>query len=265
MSEASSAGAAKDRYNLAYQTQLDLQAEWLRRGATDKVDSIQYPLENSKIVPDTVLELGAGTGGVVQERERRGIGRNFLAVDYAEEAISYLQSHATGIETRVFDITAPDFSLEGHFDLMILSHVLEHLEQPQPFLQAALKRIDYSHLVIEVPLENLLGLRLKAIGKDRTVNRANHVQFFTLDSFASLVRSCGLRITDQRVYVPVVDRDMVRFVCAKNGESGPGLVIKLLTQHYLPRVLTPMWKRWYYAHCAVLCESQSESLIVRGE
>lgn len=247
--------SGRDYFQLLYHEQVDAEAEWLRRGAIEKVNSIERLLKNRGVRPRTLLELGCGTGAVILECQKRGLAQRYIAADYSEEALEYLRGRATNIETLCTDITVPG-AFCGQADVVILSHVLEHLEAPASFLQS-LRRIDFTYLIAEVPLEDLLAGKLKSWIWDRTRNTSGHVQFFTASSFMRLLTSSNLSILDTRTYVPILDRDTIRFVCRKNGSSEAQRMRMMITNHYLPRVIEPVWARFYYAHYATLC-SKSE-------
>ena len=76
----------RDYYADIYVKQLEAEAEWLRRGAPDKADSVEQLLARNGIVPKTLTELGAGTGAVISECRRRGLGETFTAIDSAAPA-----------------------------------------------------------------------------------------------------------------------------------------------------------------------------------
>jgi len=88
-------------------------------------------------------------------------------------------------------------------------------------------------------------------------NRAGHVQFFTEDSFRSLLSRTPLKAIDSRTYAPVFSTEAVRFVTKRDGESGLRAVARMGTARYLPMFLQPLWTRFYYAHFAVLCSVAS--------
>jgi SAM-dependent methyltransferase len=243
--------SGRDYFQFLYDEHVDAEAEWLRRGATEKVNSIERLLRKSGIRPTTILELGCGTGAVIQECQKRGLAQKYIAADYSEEAIQYLKRQAPNIETLCTDITVPG-AFNGQADVVILSHVLEHLEAPAEFLQS-LRRIEFSYLIAEVPLEDLFAGKVKSWLWDRTRNTSGHVQFFTSHTFTHLLTSNHFKVVDTRTYVPILDRDTVRFACRKNGASEPQRMRMMITNHYLPRVLEPLWTRFYYAHHAVLC------------
>jgi len=245
--------SGKARYRRLYQTELEQEAEWLRRGAVEKVNSIEGLLRRNGIQPTRLLELGCGVGAVIVECQRRNLAASYAGVDYAPEAIDYLRGHSDGIEATQADLTDPSFHLSDPADVVILSHVLEHLESPATLLRTLKDDLQSSYLVIEVPLEDLMASRAKSLVKNRSASKAGHVQFFTARTFELLVRCSGFRVIDRRTYVPVLDAETVRFVAAKDGLPEHGYLLKLLTSRHLPTLLRPLWKRLYYAHHAVLC------------
>jgi SAM-dependent methyltransferase len=198
-----------------------------------------------------MLELGSGTGSVIRECQRRGLANRFIAVDYSSTAIDYLSEHSEGIETHVADLTEPGFSLGASADVVVLSHVVEHLEDPLAFLRSV-QRLDYKYLIVEVPLDDLLMGRLAALStKDRTQNLAGHVQFFTASSFRRLLKASGMAVVASRRYLPLLDRATIRFVCEKNG-SPPLTYYKMMLGRLLRMVSGPIWARFLSAHYAVL-------------
>jgi hypothetical protein len=175
-------------------------------------------------------------------------------VDYSEDAIEYLRRTADGIEAAAADVTAPSFTVGGPVDVVVLSHVIEHLEEPQAFL-TSVRRLDFSYLVAEVPLDDLLVGRAGALfQKDRTQNPAGHVQFFTARTFRHLLTSCGLTVIDDRRYLPTLDRETIDFICRKN-RSSKLTRLKLQAGRWLRMATGPVWSRLMSAHYAVLCRN----------
>src|SRR5215831_12625497 len=142
--------SGRDQFDAIYRKDLSTEAEWLCMGAPDKTDSIGILLERCNVEPGSILELGCGTGAVIKECQRREYAKKYIAIDYSEPAIQYLRNNSEGIDVRSGDITSRSFSVSEHFDVVVLSHVIEHLDEPGKIL-AALSRIDYSYLVAEVP------------------------------------------------------------------------------------------------------------------
>ena len=244
--------SGRDFYAEKFRTEFDREAEWLRRTAKPKADSIAHLLRSAGLAPESVVEVGAGTGAVLIELRRRGVGTEHFAVDFSGEAIAEVRRLDPGVHVAVADVTdEPDPFGRGPYDLVYASHVVEHLEEPEAFL-SALRGVPAAHLVAEVPLENLPLGRLKALLVDRTNHAAGHVQFFDRASFEALVRRAGWRIVGSHTYAPQIDVDTFAFAY---GESGPvRRGAKWLTERVLPRGLGSAWTTFYHAHHAVLCE-----------
>jgi len=206
-------------YHELYTKDLEAEVQWLRMGAADKCDSVGFLLSKANLKPDSIIELGCGTGELIKECQRRGYANKYAAVDYSEPAVQLLRSTSQGIEVHAADITAPSFSISGHWDVVLMSHVIEHLDDPTPMLRA-LKRFDYSYFIAEIPLENLPLAKLKSYVKNRMKNPAGHVQFFNDTSFKKLLSSVGFEIIHSRRYRPTQSAQKLRFMCKKKTVGG---------------------------------------------
>lgn len=252
-----------EHYIKKYSTERDINAEWLRLGAAAKVDSIELLLKQVDCSPQTILELGTGTGAIIEECMRRGIGRQFFAVDYSLDSIEYLKNrHKEFLTTAVSDITKV-IPFEGiRFDVVILSHVLEHLERPDFALKNAINRCKY--LIAEVPLEDLPFAKFRWLvrrvifKKDRNRNLAGHVQFFTRERFRELLSATGWNVVGERLYVPC-NKNNVKFMCKMNRFSYFNTKLSLLVGYYLPQLFGALlWSRAEYAHYAIIAEETKE-------
>jgi SAM-dependent methyltransferase len=250
--------SGRDFYAQIYAADLDGQAKWLEYGAKDKADSIE--LLTSGIKPIILLELGCGTGAVIKECARRNLASRYVAVDYAQDAVERLRREAPGIECMTADIMDAGFHLDELFDVVILSHVLEHLEDPAGFLRAIKGRLHFRYLIAEVPLEDLFLLRMKASVMGRN-NPAGHIQFFTRKSFNHLLDEAGFTVEGERWFVPEMSTESIRFVCQKDGFGKIRTLYTLFTLCYLAKLLRPAWKRYWYSHLAVRCSVKSTSPI----
>jgi SAM-dependent methyltransferase len=246
-------------YKTLYESDLEAEAQWLRLGANDKATTVETLIRRNHVAPQSLLEIGSGTGAVILECQRRNIAREYTAIDYSNEAIAYLTAHSRGIQTRVADITRNELTSLGHFDVVLLSHVLEHLDDPGSVLRG-LSDLDFDYLVAEVPLEDLPLYRLKSLITDyRRINIAGHVQFFTAESFDALLASYDFEIIDRRTYVPIPETTTIDFTCAKDGLGKLRKLQMLVTRRYLPLVMRRAWSKLYYGHYGVLCRRRSRT------
>ena len=245
----------RDDYAEKYKGDIQHHAEWLRRGAMHKADSIEMLLKRNKIRPASILELGCGTGAVLGELQQRGVADAYYGVDFSAEAIQYMTDLYPEVHGAAADIVEnPNPFGDMEFDVVIVCHTIEHLEHPIEFLKAT-EHMKFKHLIAEVPLEDLFFGRVKSLIKDRGTNAAGHVQFFTRKSFRKLLSKSGFIFQDERAYIPVLSLDTVKF--AHGHLNGPKYLQKLLVANLLPRLAGPLWSRLYYSHYAVMCRRQN--------
>lgn len=246
--------SGRDDYAGKYRNDASFQAEWLRRGAVQKVDSIETLIARQKIAPDSILELGCGPGAVIGEIQRRGLASRCYGVDFSEHAISLMASLYPEVHGKTADVTkAPNPFNVKDFDVVVVSHTIEHLEHPHAFLQA-IRQITFKYLIAEVPLEDLLFGKLKSVFQGRSNNSAGHVQFFTQKTFRELLRRAKYRITDEFLYAPFFGKDTLRFAYGQQHKIKQ--IQKSLTERWLPLLSGPLWVRLYHAHYAVICEKE---------
>jgi SAM-dependent methyltransferase len=243
----------RDFFDQIYQKELQLEAEWLSRTATHKVKSISILLRGAGICPNSLAEIGCGTGAVIRECKRAGLANRFTAIDFSPTALAYLNDSDPTIATSRADITSDDFRLEDPVDVIVCSHVVEHLEEPDAFLTALHDRINFRFAILEVPLEDLFGHKWRWRGKDRKHNSAGHVQFFTAKSFETLLVRNGFRILDSRRYVPTLNLATIQLLKVRHKLTRGAQIRKWVTSNLLPKLTAPLWSRLYYAHYAVLC------------
>jgi SAM-dependent methyltransferase len=243
----------RDFFDQIYRKELRLEAEWLRRTAAHKVNSIARLLRSARISPTSLVEIGCGTGAVIRECKRLALARDFMAIDFSSTALGYLNDSDPTIATRQADITSETFQLEDPVDVIICSHVVEHLEEPDVFLKALRDRIDFKFAIIEVPLEDLFGHKWRWRGKDRKQNSAGHVQFFTSSSFKTLLTRNGFDILESRRYAPTLSRETIQLLGLRQHMTRGAQLRKWITSNFLPNLTAPLWSRFYYAHYAVLC------------
>jgi SAM-dependent methyltransferase len=189
------------------------QEAWLRLGAVEKAASVLSLAHDPEIAD--VLEVGCGTGAILEQLDRRGFAKSYWACEPSPSLFERLEQKRSAIP-RLAGLACATLEerpfAEKQFDLVILSHVLEHVLDPARLLSAALDRGRF--VLIEVPLEgNVPGelrsrIRRKITGKPRTLNPAGHVQFFSRADATKLVEWTGAEVMRSRLYYPTAQ---VRF------------------------------------------------------
>ena len=146
--------------------------------------------------PGSVLDVGCGQGEVSGWLQERLPSALFIGTDVEP---LFLQEGARERIGRVVANALPDLCFRPRsFDLVVLSEVLEHLEDPRAAIDA-LCRVPRRALLVTVPHEpvwrfgNMLRMRyLSDLG-----NTPGHIQHFSPGKLARLLRT---RFTHVRVY-----------------------------------------------------------------
>jgi SAM-dependent methyltransferase len=161
---------------------------WRALGALTKSDHICKLLELIP-PPRAVLEVGCGDGAVLAELGRRGIGDTRTGIDISSAAIRLAADRPGVTAARVFDGVRIE-SGDGSYDLVVCTHVLEHVVEPLALL-AEITRVGRA-IVIEVPLERNLSAR-RAAARALSQN-AGHLQRFDRAGVRSLIAATGWRV-----------------------------------------------------------------------
>lgn len=184
---------------------VELEDAWLSIGATEKAASVEHLTRGLSIA--SVLEVGCGTGAVLAEMMRRSIGSEYAGCEPSPELCARARSRGYGAPVDVRCGTLAETSLGPRgWDLVVVTHVLEHVDDPAALAVQALAAARYA--VFEVPLEGTLMSRLRGwlrralTGRPRTDNAAGHVQFFSAADVHRLVQWAGGRAIRTRVYLP---------------------------------------------------------------
>jgi|GEM_PF-2058599 len=126
--------------------------------------------------PKTVLDFGGGGGQLM--RSFLSAGSDCFLVDYSASSVQGVAKLGDTLE---------DVEKGLEFDLIICSHVLEHLSDPASTLRGLRKLAEIGSVIYcEVPFELGRGLMLE---KDPVT----HINFFTKESLETLMASGGWR------------------------------------------------------------------------
>ena len=167
-------------------------ARWRELGAVGKADHVAA-LTHGRL--DRLVEIGCGDGALMAELARREVAASLTGYDISGEAVRAARKR--GLHADVYDgirVPSPDDS----FDLAVLSHVLEHVDDPVALLREA-ARIAPA-LIVEVPLERSMSGR-RASHREHSA-AIGHVQSLDLETARGLVKEAGLRI-DREILDPL--------------------------------------------------------------
>ena len=125
---------------------------WRALGARSKADHALALCARAGLRPATLLEIGCGDGSLLEALAERGLAPVLDGVELSTTAIELARSRRIPGARRLaaFDgarVPEPDDA----YDLVVLSHVLEHVPVPGPLLAEAARLAPW--VLVEVPLE----------------------------------------------------------------------------------------------------------------
>lgn len=194
------------------------EVEWRMLGARSKAKNITEVCKGIKHTK--VLEVGAGDGSILHYLDEWGFAEELYALEIADSGVSIIKERklARVREVKSFDGYVIPYA-DDSFDLVILAHVLEHVEHERVLLRE-LKRVA-KHLVIEVPLDYRFGV-------DKRMKHFldyGHINMYTPTLIRFLLQSEGLEIVaDKTSMTPV---DTVKF-CEFNVLKKPKTITRTL-------------------------------------
>ena len=140
---------------------------------------------------DRVIEIGCNTGRVlstVDARVRVGVDTNRHAIEQGR----ILHPHLTLIHAE-----AREYLRQAEpFDVLILSHVLEHIDEPEKFLGVVSERFD--RVYIEVPDFECNALNPVRVERGRSLlyTDDDHVAEFDRRELQGMLEGAGLEVMD---------------------------------------------------------------------
>jgi len=251
----------KFNYENIYVNRLEAEAKWLKEAAVQRCDNIEYFLKKKSIHPISILDIGCGTGAVIKELQSRNIGKEYLAVDYSKEAVEHLKKNSEGIKTQVSDFTSNNVAVKGSFDLVLVIHILQHVDDPDKFIKNILSNIKFSYLIIEVPLEDLIINKIVSMLGMSDKNPTGTLQFFNKKTIIDLLNKNGLSIVNKKSSTPKINLKTLRILKKRYNWNKIQFIKKIFTTFLLAKLLGPVKRTLHYSYFSVLCvNSDKESI-----
>jgi SAM-dependent methyltransferase len=144
-----------------------------------------------------VVELGSGVGTMLAVGRDR-FGWEVKGVDFSKDA-SKAAKASYGVKVKVADLEQrlPDLK---RFDVVVASHVLEHLRKPEEFLRNVDRTTKSDvRLVVMVPNAGSLGVRLFGVGW-RGFDVPRHLRTYTLSGLKKQLREAGWEVENEKKF-----------------------------------------------------------------
>jgi ubiquinone/menaquinone biosynthesis C-methylase UbiE len=167
-----------------------------------------------------VLEVGAGDGSILKLLADQDFSPEYHAVEISESGVERIKSRKIkGLKSvHLFDGYKLHFE-DNSFDLVILSHVLEHVEHERLLLRE-LKRVT-RHIVIEVPLDYRAGV-------DKRIKHFlayGHINMYTPTSLRYLLSTEGFVVEDD--LTSMIPPEVTKFNTYLNQKKAKSIVTDL--------------------------------------
>ena len=167
--------------------------ETARTGLLDLLDT----------APGCVLEIGCGGGANLSELKRRYPACRTVGVELQPEAAAVALRHHAVDEVRsgdILDAAAVDFA-DASFDVIVMSHVLEHFSEPARVIARALPWLaPQGRLLVALPNVRHVSVLLELFWRgdfryrDAGILDATHLRFFTRKSALRFFQHNGLQV-----------------------------------------------------------------------
>jgi SAM-dependent methyltransferase len=168
---------------------------WRALGAIDKATNVVRLWRDGAQV-GRVADIGCGEGSVIQCLAELGFGKEFVGFEISDSALGMARQLSYARPTSFVSFEGTRLPVDDRsFDLAILSHVIEHVEDPRALLFEA-RRVARS-VFVEAPLE--LNFRTPSHFEWTDVG---HINLYNPLLLRHLCESCGLRIVAEQVTCP---------------------------------------------------------------
>jgi len=147
----------------------------------------------------TALDVGCGAGLLAEPLAR--LGAKVMAIDAAPEVIAVARDHATGQGLGIEYRHAAVEDLDGRFDLVTCMEVIEHVADPQAFLDCLAARLAPGGLMILSTPNRTARSRLLMITVAEGLGQIpkgthEHERFITPDEMKAMMAAAGLTVVD---------------------------------------------------------------------
>jgi len=166
-----------------------LYSRWRALGAVGKAEHVIELCRRAGVEPKSTLEVGCGDGALLCELHGRGFGGRLAGVEITEMAVEIARERTQIESVELYDGSHLEVA-DGTYELGILSHVLEHVEDPSALLAEVSRAC--GAVVMEVPLEANVSARRE--DKRAHAAEVGHLQRLDRSAARAMVARAGLRM-----------------------------------------------------------------------
>ena len=155
------------------------------------------------------LDIGCAHGLLLDAAKNLGFETNGVEPTLKNAEVAQAKGHS------IFNGWLNDFvekNGDKRFDVITCLDVIEHIDNPQPFLRLATSLLkDDGLMVVSTP--NYSGFIAKILGaKDPYMTPPEHVTFFTIDGMKKLSDLCNLKVKKIKSFGSLIPSEMERSI-----------------------------------------------------
>lgn len=227
--------------------QAQLYSRWRAFGAIGKADHVVELCARAGVRPTSTVEVGCGDGALLHELHERGFGGRLAGFEITDAAVRIAAQRPEIESVERYDghrIPVAD----GAFELGVLSHVLEHVQEPATLLREVGRAC--RAVVLEVPLEANWSAR--RAGKRVHAAEVGHLQRLDVEAVHAFVAEAGLSLrAELEDALPLRAHSFF----ASTPRARATATAKWAARSGLHRLSAPLARRVFTVHYACLCLS----------
>jgi SAM-dependent methyltransferase len=145
---------------------------------------------------DVVLDVGCGNGALTYDIAKKA--KKVVGIDVNEKNIDFARKNFSRENITYICGDAMKLLPEEEFDVIVLSNVLEHIENRVEFLKTLKKR--GKKFLIRVPMINRswIDVYKKELGMEYRLDKTHYIEY-TFESFKDELEKAGLKIVKHSV------------------------------------------------------------------
>src|ERR1700712_2228849 len=208
-----------------------------------------------------VLEVGAGDGSILKLLAEQNFSPEYHAVEISESGVQHIKTRniANLASVQIFDGYHLPFD-DDSFELIILSHVLEHVEHERLLLRELKRVAQYS--VIEVPRDYKAGVD----NKIKHFLAYGHINVYTPTSLRYLLRTEGFVV--EKDLTSMIEPEVTRFNTYVNQKKPKSVItnLKIAAEYTIKNSLGKIFGKKLNEQLAnaytVLCKKDDQHLAI---
>lgn len=173
---------------------LENNPDWHRGDARWKAELVHQLLTRRSMQPQSIVEVGCGSGEVLMDLQLRLPSARFVGYDVSPQAARFWKQGEranSGIEFHLGDFHAQNRTV---FDVLLMLDVFEHVRDPLGFLE---RSREFAKLFIfHIPLDLSASSVLRGWPLINVRRKVGHLHYFTKDLALEVLAETGYEIVE---------------------------------------------------------------------